>query len=168
VVIVDHHDRIFSGKGRRVTLVGDLIDFHALGEGPRGHKTFDHAKVPELVLDEVGVVWASLFKELLKVVCGRLRLTHAATCSHRSALHIGAAYLLVDAVVISDSCGLLTALLAPVPAALGALLGILNGDIGRCSPVAAQGWAKLRHHVVDGVLGGDALPHLSGVLEGVG
>jgi hypothetical protein len=37
-----------------------LISFHASREGPRDHEILHHAAVPELVLDEVGVVWARL------------------------------------------------------------------------------------------------------------
>jgi hypothetical protein len=38
--IVDHHDHVFSGEWRRVVLGGDLIDFHASGEGPEVIKLF--------------------------------------------------------------------------------------------------------------------------------
>jgi hypothetical protein len=108
-----------------------LIDFHALGEGPRSHEILHHATVPELVLDGVRVVRASLLLELLKVIRGWPHLTLANTCSGHSAHHAGAACLLVVAAVIAGrECGLLTSLLAPLLAALGTLLGILDDDIG--------------------------------------
>jgi hypothetical protein len=65
------------GKGHRAALVGDLVNFHASGEGPRGHETLHHAAVSEPVLDRVGMVRASLLNELLEVVCGWPRLTFA-------------------------------------------------------------------------------------------
>jgi hypothetical protein len=39
-------------------------------------------------------------------------------------------------------CGLLRALLAPLLATLGILPGVLGGDVGRCLPVVARGWAR--------------------------
>jgi hypothetical protein len=72
-------------------------------------------------------------------------------------LHIEAAHLLADAaVVIGHHRGLLPALLVPLLAALGALLGILDGDVRQCSPSAAQSQAKLGRLVVDGMLGNTA------------
>jgi hypothetical protein len=59
-------------------------------------------------------------------------------------------------------------LLTPLLAALGALLSILGGDIGRRSPDVALGRARLSCFVANGVSSGGALPHLGGVLEGVG
>jgi hypothetical protein len=63
--LIDFHDRVLPGEGRHVTLVGDLIEFHASGGGPQDHEIFYHAAVFELVLDVVHVVWASLFVEPL-------------------------------------------------------------------------------------------------------
>jgi hypothetical protein len=140
VPIIDCHDHIFSEKGHRVALVGDLIKFHASGEGPRGHATLHHAIVLELVLDEVGMVRSSPFTELLKVVHGQLRLTLAAACDRRGVLHAGATRLLADvAIVVSHGHGLQAVLLAPPLAALGALLDTLDGDVGQCSPTGARG-----------------------------
>jgi hypothetical protein len=83
------------------------------------------------VLDEVGVVRASLLKDLLEVVHGRPRLMLPAACNSRAMHHDGAACLLVDAtIIISHGCGLLAPLLVPLLAALGALLDILDDDIG--------------------------------------
>jgi hypothetical protein len=67
----------FSGKGRHVALVGDIVDFHALVEGTRGHETLHHATIPELMLDGVGMVRASPLKELVEVVRGQ---PHADGC----------------------------------------------------------------------------------------
>jgi hypothetical protein len=74
--------------------------------------------------------------------------------------------LLVDATIaIGRGCGVLAALLAPL---LATLLGIPDDDIGRCFPVFTWGWVKLSRLVPDGVLGGDAVQLLGGVLDGVG
>jgi hypothetical protein len=69
-LITDCHDRFFSRKRHHVTLVEDLVDFHASGEGPRGHETLHHPTIPKLMLDVLGMVRASLFEKLFKVVCG--------------------------------------------------------------------------------------------------
>jgi hypothetical protein len=140
-----------------------------LGQGPRGHETLHYAAVSELMLDGVGVVQASLLQELFEVVCGRPRLTLAAASGCRDAHHPGAAYLLANATVaIGCNCGLLVVLLAPPLAALGALHGVLDGDVMRHFPTAAQGWEKLERFIADGVLGGDATPLLGGALGDVG
>jgi hypothetical protein len=110
VSIVDHHNRVFSGKGRHVAIIGDLIDFHASGERPRGHEILYRAIVPELV----------------------------ATYDSRGVHHDRAVCLLVDVViVVGRGCGLLVALLAPLFAAFGALLGILDDDDRQCFPTTA-------------------------------
>jgi hypothetical protein len=137
VPIVDHHDRVFSKQGCRVVLSGDLVNFHDSGEGPRGHEILHHVAVCELVLDGVGVVRASLLKELLEVICGRLCLTLVIACGGRNVHHVGATRLLVaTAVIIDRVCGLLTALLAPLLVALGTLSDILDDNVGRRFPTA--------------------------------
>jgi hypothetical protein len=79
------------------------------------------------VLDGVGVVQASLLKELLKVVCGRPRLTLAAAYGGRGAHQAGAIRLLVVATIIDGrDCSLLMVLFVPLPSAL---LGILDDDV---------------------------------------
>jgi hypothetical protein len=115
------------------------------------------------------MVQANHLKELLKVVRGWPLMSLAAACdSHDAHLDI-VACLLVDAAIITDrGCGLLAALLAPLLAALGSLLGILDDDVGWRFPIATWGWVKLGRLVVDGVLGGDAAQLLGGVLDGVG
>jgi hypothetical protein len=100
--IVDHHNRVFSGKGCLVALVGDLIDFHASGEGPRGHETLHQVAVPKLVLNAVGVVWESLLKELLEVVCRQLHLTLATIYDSHGVHSDEATCTLVDAAVVVD------------------------------------------------------------------
>jgi hypothetical protein len=83
------------------------------------------------MLDRVGVVLANLLKELLKVVCGWPHLMLAAVRGSHGAHHDGATYLLVDsAIIIGRGCGLPAALLSPLLAALGALLGILDDIVG--------------------------------------
>jgi hypothetical protein len=54
--IIDHHNRVFFEEGHRVTLVGDLVNYHASGERPQGHEILHHAVVLELVLDGIGMV----------------------------------------------------------------------------------------------------------------
>jgi hypothetical protein len=119
------------------------------------------------VLDGVGGVRASLLKELVEVVHGWLCLTLAAAYDRRGVLRARAAGLLVDVAKVIGH-GLLAALLVPLLAALGTLLGIRDSDVWRCSPAAARGWVKLGCLVADSVLGGAATPLLGGVLEGVG
>jgi hypothetical protein len=129
--IIDCHDHVYSWKGHHVLLIGDLVDFHSSGEGPRGHEILHHAAVPELVLDGVGVVRADLLEELLEVVCGRSCLTLVAACGSRGVHHAGAAHLLVVAgVVASHGSGLLKMLLVPLPTTHGALPGALGSNIG--------------------------------------
>jgi hypothetical protein len=110
------------------------------------------------VLDGVGVVRASLLKELLEVVQGRPRLTLATVCDSHGMHHDGAAYLLVNAIIIiGHCCGFLMVLLETLLAALGSLLSILDDDIGRQFPGPALGSVKLGCIVVDGVLGCGAM-----------
>jgi hypothetical protein len=59
-------------------------------------------------------------------------------------------------------------LLASLLATLGALLGVLDGGVGRRLPTLAQGWVKLGRLVAGGVLGGDAAHLLGSVPIGVG
>jgi hypothetical protein len=87
-------------KGHHAVLIGDLVDFHSSREGPRGYEIIHHVTVPELVLDGVGVVWVSLFKELLNVVHGRSRLAVAAARNLCGAPYAGAACSLIDAAVV--------------------------------------------------------------------
>jgi hypothetical protein len=119
------------------------------------------------MLDGVGVVRSSFFKELLAQVCRRSHLMLAAVYDCRGVPRVGATCFLVDVtVVIGLSCSLLAALLAPLLAAQSVITGILDGDVGRCSPATAWGQAKLGHLVANDVLGGDASPLLDGALEG--
>jgi hypothetical protein len=93
--------------------------------------------VLEIVHDGVGVVWAHLLKELLKVVRGRLCLMLAGAHSFRDEHHTRAVYSLVVAtIVVGHGCGLLKSLLAALLATLGALPGVLCGNIGRFLPAA--------------------------------
>jgi hypothetical protein len=92
------------------------------------------------------------------VVHGWPRLMLATAYDCHGVHNNGATCLLVDViVVIGRGCSLLAVLLAPLLATLGALLGILDDDVGRRFPVAAWGWVKLGHLIADGVLGGDAV-----------
>jgi hypothetical protein len=126
--VIDHHDYVFSGKRWRVTILKVLVNFHASGEGHRGHETLHQAAAPELVLDGVAVVQASHFKERLKMVGGRTRLVHAGDHNLGDVFYARAICSLVDAAVVI-SCGLLAILFAPLPTAIGTLLRILGGDI---------------------------------------
>jgi hypothetical protein len=127
--IVDHHNNVFFEKGHRVALVGGLVAFHTSGEGPQGHEILHHATVPELVLDGVGVVWASLLQEILKVIHGWSCLMLATTCGGRGAHHVGVVFLLVVAAIVADHvCGPLTVLLAPLLAALLDILMMMSSD----------------------------------------
>jgi hypothetical protein len=82
------------------------------------------------VLEGVGMVWASLLEELLKVVRGRPCMALAVACGSRDMHHTGAACLLVVAtVIVGSGCGLLKMQLAPLPTTLGTLPGVLEGDV---------------------------------------
>jgi hypothetical protein len=92
----------------------------------------------------------------------------ATSCGGRGVHHTRAARLLVVAVVITGhECGLLMVLLAPLFAALGTLLGILDDDVGQCFPTATWSRMKLGSLVADSLLGSDAMQLLDGVLDGV-
>jgi hypothetical protein len=152
--IVDHHDCIFSRKGHRAVLVGDIVNFHASGEGPQGHEILHHAAIPELVVDGVGVVQASLLEEPLEVVHGQSRLLLAAARDSCDAHHTGATCLLVDAIVITGhGGGLLAVLLAPL---LASLSDAVDDGVGHRFPAATWDRLKLDCCVVDDALGGDA------------
>jgi hypothetical protein len=114
---------------------------------------FYHVAAPEIVLHEVGVVWACLLQELLEVVHGRLRLMPAAARSSHDARNAEAVHSLVVAtVVIGRSCSLPKSLLAPLPASLGALPGVLSGDSGRrpcyCLRSSEDGPPRCWRHIV--------------------
>jgi hypothetical protein len=131
VPIVDHHNHIFSREGCRVALLEDLIDFYASSERPRGYEILHHAIVPELVLDGAGMARASLLKELLKVIYGWPLQTLATVFGSRGAHRDRVACLFPNAAIIcSRGCGLLVVLFVPLLAALGALLGVLDDDVG--------------------------------------
>jgi hypothetical protein len=119
------------------------------------------------VPDNISVVWASLLEELLEVVCGRPRLALGAACDSRDAHDASPPppYLAtVTTIIVDRGCGLLKKLLAPFPAAL---LVILDGDSRRCLLAVAWGQAKLSNLVAGGVLGGDVVQLLGGVLEDI-
>jgi hypothetical protein len=113
------------------------------------------------VLDGVGVFRASLFEEFLKVVCGRPCIALAAAQDLRGMPHARAAYSLIDATIIVGR-GLLAVMFVPLLAALGALLGVMDGDIEQHSPAATRGWVKLEHLDANGVVGSDTAPFLGG------
>jgi hypothetical protein len=83
------------------------------------------------MLDGVGMVRTCLFKEFLEAVHGRSRLTFVATCGSHDMRHNGADRLLAIATIaIGHGFNPLKTLLAPLPTALGALPGVLDGDVG--------------------------------------
>jgi hypothetical protein len=79
------------------------------------------------------MVIACFFKELFEVVHRQSCLAPAVACGLCGMLHVGAAYLLVDAATIVN-CGLLAVLFAPFLADIG----ILDCGAGRHLPVAAR------------------------------
>jgi hypothetical protein len=89
------------------------------------------------------VVWASLLEESLKVVCRRSCLTLAATYGGCDTCHSGATrFLVVAAITVGHGCDPLKMLLASLLATLGALFGVLDGDVGR-HPLPLIGVASL-------------------------
>jgi hypothetical protein len=106
------------------------------------------------------VVWAGLLEKPFEVEHRRPRPTLVVACSGRGAPHAGAAHLTV--VVIGRGRGPLKVLLASLFASIGALLGAVGSDVGRCLPIIARGClpaslggAKHDHVVVGGALGGE-------------
>jgi hypothetical protein len=79
-------------------------------EGPQNHEILHHAVVPKLVLDGAHVVWASLLKKHLEVVCGQLCLVLPAAYHNNDAHDVRAACFLTVATVIT---GLFLPPLAP-------------------------------------------------------
>jgi hypothetical protein len=59
-------------------------------------------------------------------------------------------------------------LVAPLLASLGAILGTLDGDVGRLFPAANRGWSKSCHLYTGGMMGDDATSLFSGALWGIG
>jgi hypothetical protein len=122
VPIVDHHDYVLLGEGHRIAFT--------LSEGPQDHKILHHATVPQLLLDGVCVVWASLLKESLEVVCRWSCLVLATTCGSHDTRHAGATHFLVVAVIAIDrSCDPLMPLLASLLATPGALFSALDANV---------------------------------------
>jgi hypothetical protein len=121
------------------------------------------------MLDGVGVVRASLLKDLLEVVHGRPRLMLPAACNSRATHHDGAPACLLmppsSSAMVAVSWAML---LVPLLAALGTHLDIMDDDIGWCFPAATWGWVKLGRLVADGILGDDATQLLGGLLDDVG
>jgi hypothetical protein len=155
VPTVDHHDRVFSGKGYCIALDGGLIDFHASGKGSHGHETLHLAAVLELALDGVSMVWACFFQEPLEVVHGQSRVALAAACCLCGTLRAGATRSLIGAIIIIG-CSLLVSLLAHLLASLGSLPDSVDGDIGQRQSVSAWARSKLGHLNADGVMRDDA------------
>jgi hypothetical protein len=168
VSIVDCQDLFFSWKGHRITLIGDLVKFHASGEGSRGHEILQCAAVPELMFDGVGVLRSSLPKELLEVVCGQPHLTLAITCG--TVAHTTPKLLACLLLPLSSPAAVATykTLLVPLPSTIGTLPSVLDGDIRQRFPAIASSWVKLGPLIVGSVLGGDAAQLLYGVPNGVG
>jgi hypothetical protein len=79
------------------------------------------------VLDDVGVIWARFFEELLVVVLRRSYLALVVARGLYGMIGAGATCSLVDATVAID-CGLLAVLFVPLLAGLGAFLVTLDGD----------------------------------------
>jgi hypothetical protein len=98
------------------------------------------------------MVWAGLLKVLIEMVC----------------------FLIVFAFVVSHGCKPLRTLLAPLLAALGTLLGVLDSNVKQHLLVADWGhlpaaWGRVMfsHLIAGGVLCGDAAQLLGGVPESV-
>jgi hypothetical protein len=83
----NRHDGVLFGEWCCIVSVGSFVRLGAPGEGFRGHEALHHATVLEFVPHGVGVVWASLLKEPLKVVCRCPRQAPAAVRGGRDAPH---------------------------------------------------------------------------------
>jgi hypothetical protein len=86
------------------------------------------------------MVQAGLLEESLNVIYRRQRLAHATMCRSRNVAHVRAACSLIVAIVIvSHGRNALRTLIVPLLSALGALLGIMDGDIRRSLLVTTRG-----------------------------
>jgi hypothetical protein len=106
------------------------------------------------VLDGVRMFRAGLLEESLKVVCWSPRPALNATPGAHNIHHVRVIYLLIIVIVVSCGCNPIRVLLSPLLAALGVLLGSLDGATGWCR------FAAIKDHVLAGVSEGGALPTL--------
>jgi hypothetical protein len=65
----NRHDGILFDEWCYVTPIGYLIGLGAPGEGPCGHEALHHSTILWFVPNGVGMVWASLLKKPLEVIC---------------------------------------------------------------------------------------------------
>jgi hypothetical protein len=140
------------------------------GEGSRDDEILHYVTILELVLDGVHMVQTGLFEESPVVVCRRPRLVLTTACGGCNVPHTGATYFLV----IGCGHNLLRTLLVPLLAALGLVLGIVDGDVEWCFLAAALGclltaWGRVKFGclVAGGVLGCDAAQLLGSVPKNV-
>jgi hypothetical protein len=76
------------------------------------------------------------------VVCRRPRLTLVAVCGSRDVPRTGAACLPVATIIVVDrGCGPLRMLLAPLLATLGAIFGVVDGNVEQ--HLLATTWGRL-------------------------
>jgi hypothetical protein len=81
------HDSVLFGERCCITPIRSFVRLGTPGEGSQGHEASRHAAVLEFVPDGVGIVWASLLKEPLVVVCGCPCCMPVAVCGGRDAPH---------------------------------------------------------------------------------
>jgi hypothetical protein len=130
VPILDCHDRIHAIERPHVTSTHILIKFHAPGEEHQDHEILNHVAVIKLVLDGIRKVRAGPLKESLKVVYRWPHLALVAACYSHDMPHVRAVcFLIIAAVIVGRGRNPLRTLLAPLLAALGSLLGLIDGDI---------------------------------------
>jgi hypothetical protein len=127
---IGHHDCVFPGERCCITPARVSIKLRTPGEGHRGHVAPHHSVTLELVPDGVCVVWAGFLEEPLEVVCKRPHLMLVTVNGGQDMPHTGVARLPVTAVVmVGHHRGPLRVLLAPLFAALDALLSVMDSDI---------------------------------------
>jgi hypothetical protein len=159
----------------RVAPAWVFVKFRTSGEGPRDHETLHHVEVLELVSNGVRMVGAGLPRESPKVICGQPHLTLIAMCSSYNAPRVGAAHLpAIVVVVVGRGRGPMRMLLMPLLAALSAILGAMDDNIGRhlvaaaCGRLLASlGGTKCDRLIVGGIRVGDATWLLGGVPKNV-
>jgi hypothetical protein len=95
----NHHDGVLFRERCCATPVRSFIGLGTPGEGSQGHEALLYLTVLEFVPDGVGVVWASLLKEPLEVVCMRPHRAPTATCGGRDVPHARAAHFLAVVLV---------------------------------------------------------------------
>jgi hypothetical protein len=95
----NHHGGVLFRE--QCCVARSFIRLGAPGEGSQGHEALHYETVLEFVPDRVGVVWASLLKEPLEVVCSQPRRAPTVTCGGRDVPHARATHFPATVLVVT-------------------------------------------------------------------